>query len=118
MPIDCTNKQLSIIDILQSLLTTDTNGNCGIRLIPVADGNADFPDCDFKHLDDLAILQLLIDVDGNGNLGLRVIETTEVVAGTNCVDCDNKHLPVDEQIKRRVIGLSADGNPALRLAKP
>ena len=54
MPIACDKKQLSLIDILQSLLTTDTNGNCGIRLIPVADGNADFPDCDFKHLDDLA----------------------------------------------------------------
>lgn len=116
MPQDCTNNHLTPEEMLMSMLTTDTNGNCALRLIPVADGDADYKDCDLANISALDLFRLIVDVDGNGNLGLRVIEGTD--AGTDCVGCNNNNISFKDQVLNHVIGLGSDGNPALRLATP
>lgn len=102
--------------LLGAILANSTTGDCAIRIIPVADGGADWADCDNTNQDNEQLIKRLIGVDGNGNLGIRVIEVTEPPAGENCADCDNQNLAVEEIVARSVIGLAADGHPALRLA--
>jgi len=112
--INCDNNNMSVEQILMSILTLDANGNCSVRLIPVVDGNAPYKNCGNNKMDDLALFKSIIGVDGNNNMGIRVIQGSD--AGTNCVDCDNKNIPFMDQIRNHIIGLADDGFPALRLA--
>ena len=72
--LDCNLNHLSLDQILASLLTIDANGNCSVRLIPVADGDAPYKDCDNNQMDNTALFKSIIGVDANNNLGIRVIE--------------------------------------------
>lgn len=116
MPLTCDNNNLSPEQILGAILAKATTGKCALRFIPVADGDADWADCDNTNQDIEQLIKRLIGIDGNGNLGIRVIELTEDPAGENCLDCDNQNQPLKDIVSRSVIGLGADGHPALRLA--
>ncbi len=114
MPLDCNNNNLSIEQIIGSILALDTGGACALRIIPVADGGGDWADCDNTNQDTDQLIKRLVGVDGNGNIGIRVIEVTD--SGDNCLDCSNQNQPLKDIVARSVIGLAADGHPALRLA--
>lgn len=116
MPLDCTNNNLSLEQILRSVLANSDTGACALRIIPVADGGGDWADCANTNQDIDQLIKRIVGLDANGNLGIRVIEVTEPPAGENCVDCDNNKLPLEDIVSRSVIGLAADGHPALRLA--
>jgi hypothetical protein len=119
MPLTCDNNNLTPEQIFAAILTQqEVSGFCALRIIKVADGGADWADCDNTNQDVDTLIKRLVGVDGNGNLGLRVIEVTEPAAGANCIECSNAnaHLPLKEIAARSIIGLAADGHPALRLA--
>lgn len=111
--LDCTNNNLSLDQILNAILIRDANGNCSINTIPVVDGNDDFKTCLNNNLGNRQLLNQLLGVDINGNLGVRIIQG--VASATNCKDCDNQNIPIQDMIANHVIGLAADGYPALRL---
>lgn len=114
--LDCTNNNLSLEQILGAILASDALGQCALRFIPVADGQAEWKDCDAANQDVDQLIKRLIRMDGNGNLGIGVIEVTEPPAGSNCIDCDQTNRSAKEIVVNSVIGLAADGHPALRIA--
>lgn len=115
MPLTCDNNNLSLEQIIGAILTTGAlNGNCALRFIPVADGNADWADCGNNNQDLDQLIKRLVGVDVNGNLGIRVIEVTDSTNG--CIDCNKTNQPLEDIVARSVIGLAADGHPALRIA--
>jgi len=117
MPLDCNNNNLSLDQILGAIIAReDLTGNCGLRFIPVADGGGDWADCANTNQSIDQLIKRLVGVDGNGNLGIRVIEVTETPGGENCLDCSNQNIPYEDIVARSVIGLAADGHPALRIA--
>ena len=114
MPLDCTNNNLTLEQIIGAILAKATTGDCALRFIPVADGNADWADCDNNNQDLEQLIKRLVGLDVNNQLGIRVIEVTD--SGDNCLDCSNMNLPLEDIVTRSVIGLAADGHPALRIA--
>lgn len=111
----CDNNNLTLDQILASILAKDSNGNCSFRIIPVADGNAPYKDCDLANIDFVTLLNMVIGTDVNDRLGIRVIQGTD--SSDQCIECDNSHIPLSDQVQNHVIGLAADGFPALRLAE-
>jgi len=115
MPLNCDNNKLSLEQIFGAILAKATvDGACALRLIPVPDGGGDWADCDNTNQDINQLINRLVGLDGNNQLGIRVIEVTD--SGDNCLDCSNQNLPLQDIFTRSVIGLGADGHPALRIA--
>lgn len=117
MPLDCDNNNLSLEQILASIIAENTEGNCAIRLIPVAAAaDVDWKTCEARNQSLDQLIKRIVGVDGNGNIGIRVILGTD--ATTNCKDCSKNQLPLEDIFINHVIGLADDGHPALRLAQP
>lgn len=119
MAIDCTLNHLTTEQILAAFLTKDTNGNCGLRLIPVTAAEPDvdwMKSCNHANHTQADLLRLIAGVDGDGKIGLRVIFTETV--DENCIDCNNNNIPLGDHIWSSIIGTADDNLPALRLAQP
>ena len=115
MPLDCDNNNLTFEQIIGAILARATvTDACALRFIPVADGDAEWADCDSNNQDFEQLIKRLIGVDGNNNLGIRVIEVTD--SGDQCIDCVAPDIPLEDIVTRSIIGLGADGHPALRIA--
>lgn len=119
MALDCIYNSLTFEQLMSALLTRNEDGNCAIRLIPVAAGDPDddwSKDCDHATHTESDKLRLVLGVDGDGKVGIRVILGVSV--NENCINCDNQNIPFGDQIWNHVIGTADDGLPALRLAQP